>query len=435
MLWISVILLYASLSTTADKAALSHNTKSSNNLRGLAKNNSSGSHGILNGSHNLIFSFDSINDTFSFETAAGTHVDTLQSFCLHLDISPSYCSCDKTPLVCQLNNFQEAIKENGTKETPFDRSNKFTLTYATIAAAFSLLGMVGNGAVICLAYWNRGKLTPCKLHIAELAVINFIFSAVQIVNIVPLYWTNIWIYGKVMCKLMKGILEVGSLLSSGFFQLISLERYFYIVYTYSVDKVKQFCQRFKHALLALNMFIVLVTVSPYIHGLDIEPNSQRCANFVDQSKWMRTPYIWFVFIVYSILPIGITSVLAFKLTGHIAKDASMSSTHFNRSDVNERILRNMLLIVFMFIVCTLPSRLITIIIDMVDFKSRGILLTFQFLSYTLYSLQGTLNPILYNMLAKEWRNNMTQMIQATFSRKKERAFLTLTVCAQLEKME
>ena len=40
-----------------------------------------------------------------------------------------------------------------------------------------------------------------------------------------------------MCKVMKGTLEVGSLMSSGFFQLIAVERYFLIVYTFNVDKV------------------------------------------------------------------------------------------------------------------------------------------------------------------------------------------------------
>ena len=54
---------------------------------------------------------------------------------------------------------------------------------------------------------------------------------------IPLYWTNEWVYGSWMCKVMKGTLEVGSLMSSGFFQLIAVERYFLIVYTFNVDKV------------------------------------------------------------------------------------------------------------------------------------------------------------------------------------------------------
>ena len=47
-----------------------------------------------------------------------------------------------------------------------------------------------------------------------------------------------WSYGAVMCKLTKTILEMGSLLSSGFFQLITTERYFLVVYGARASRVK-----------------------------------------------------------------------------------------------------------------------------------------------------------------------------------------------------
>ena len=50
-------------------------------------------------------------------------------------------------------------------------------------------------------------------------------------QVVPLYWSNKWTYGHFACKLIKGALEMGSLLSSGFFQLIAVERYLLIVQT------------------------------------------------------------------------------------------------------------------------------------------------------------------------------------------------------------
>ena len=76
----------------------------------------------------------------------------------------------------------------------------------------------------------------------------------------------------------------------------------------------------------------------------------------------------------------------------------------------------MLLILSLFIICTLPSRLVTITMDMVDFRSHRVILIFQFISYILYSLQGTLNPILYSMLAKQWRRNLTQVVRSVFQK-------------------
>merc|ERR1712168_1269662 len=88
-----------------------------------------------------------------------------------------------------------------------------------------------------------------------------------------------------------------------------------------------------------------------------------------------------------------------------------SPSMVSREKVNARIMLNMLAVLTLFIVCTLPSRFVFIAMDMVEFKSHGVLLGFQFLSYILYSLQGTLNPILYNMMAKEWRRNLSGVMR------------------------
>ena len=317
----------------------------------------------------------------------------LLEFCRFLSIHPSNCSCGNSSLVCQFTNFGKTIKDNGTRFFGFQRNEGISFTYATIAFISSVFGMVGNAAVICLAYRQRSRLSPCKLHIAELAVTNFIFSIFQIVNVTPLYWTNVWIYGRGACKLMKGVLEIGSLLSSGFFHLISVQRYFYIVPTYDFIKVKRFCRRYKHILPICNLFLVAITVAPLLYGLDIEPNSQRCVNFTEKNKQIASFYTWFTFIVHSLLPIGVITVLSIKLKIHFSTEAS-SSMMVSQRGMNKRSISHMFLVLVLFIVCTLPARLFTIVITMMEFKSRSVLLGFQLTAYTLYSLQGTLNPIL-----------------------------------------
>ena len=354
----------------------------------------------------------------SYQTAS-----TLQDFCRFLSILPSNCSCEASPLVCQLKSFGERAKRNDTESIKFQRNNGMSLTYASIAIISSIFGTIGNAAVICIAYRQRRKLSPCKLHIAELAVVNLIFSLVQIINVVPLYWTNTWIYGKVGCKLMKGVLEIGSLLSSGFFQLISIERYFYIVPTFDITKVKKFCRTYKHVLLLCNLVFVAVTVTPLFIGLDIEHNSQRCVNFIDGNRWMLSPYTWLTFIVYSMVPICVITVLSINLKNHFAAE-STASLMVHRGDINRNVISHMLLVLSLFILCTLPARLLTIIIDMLDFQSGGVLLGLQLTAYTLYSLQGTLNPILYSMLAREWRKNLYAMVRSVFLKRKDGSVTT-----------
>ena len=337
------------------------------------------------------------------------HLMTVEMFCKFLNISSNNCSCESNPTVCEITSF---VRHNDTEPKIFQRWHGVTVIYASIAVASSVCGMIGNGVVIFIAYKQRSKISPCKLHIAELAVVNFIFSIVQIMNVVPLYWTNTWVYGQAMCKLSKSLLEIGSLLSSVFFQLIAVERYILIVFALHINKIKNFEHQYKHHILGGNFLIVMISVIPYIDGVSIEPESQRCVTFSNQNKW-SLPYNWFTFLAYSCLPICVTSILATKLFIHFAREAS-SSLLVRRDKVNRRIMLHMLLVLVLFIICTLPSRLVSISMDMVYFHSHDVMLGFQFLSYTLYSLQGTLNPFLYSMLAKEWRKNLSNMMRSMF---------------------
>ena len=100
-------------------------------------------------------------------------------FCLHFDIHPTNCSCPVTPIVCEAIT----LDTDNNKTTEFRRFNKFTVAYATIAAMSSIFGVAGNGAVVGMAYRYRHNISPCKLHIAELAAVNLVFSTVQIIQV------------------------------------------------------------------------------------------------------------------------------------------------------------------------------------------------------------------------------------------------------------
>ena len=119
-------------------------------------------------------------DTYPIEE--GSLVDeksaTLENFCKFFLIAPSNCTCERSPLVCEVTDFGQELRHNDS--VTFTRHNKVTFMYATIALVSSIFGMVGNAAVICIAYRQRSQLSPCKLHIAELAVVNLVFSLVQV---------------------------------------------------------------------------------------------------------------------------------------------------------------------------------------------------------------------------------------------------------------
>ena len=224
-----------------------------------------------------------------------------------------------------------------------------------------------------------------------------------------------------MCKLTKGLLEMSSLLSSGFFQLIAMERYLLIVKTFNVP---YFQKHLKHRTVICILILTSVTIIPYVHGAEIEVETGRCVNFIGGNKWIASSYAWFTFIVFSALPICVTSLLAISLTRYFAEEKK-SLLMVRREELNRRIMMNMLTIFSLFILCTVPSRLVTITMDTVDYQSHNTILAFQFISYILYSLQGTLNPILYSMLAKHWRKNFSGVVLSVFTRSKQGTFRTM----------
>ena len=133
---------------------------------------------------------------------------------------------------------------------------------------------------------------------------------------------------------------MGSLLSSGFFQLIAVERYFLIVQTFAIQ---QFQKRYKHLMVVCNLILASVTIIPYLQGVDIEAESGRCVNFIGSTKRIASLYAGFTLLVYSILPIGVTSLLSINLARHFAKEKD-SLLMVKRDDINKRILVNMLVI-------------------------------------------------------------------------------------------
>lgn len=335
----------------------------------------------------------------------------LHKFCLYSNISLTFCSCKKLSQLCQVEEFIKKVEENITLAPKYTRRNKLSIIYASITVVASVFGIFGNGFVLLVAYMQRRELPECKFHIAILAAINFIFSCVQVVNTTPLFWTNQWIYSRIMCKFVRSFIEIGSLLTTGFIFIIAVERYMMIVHPLRSKFSKR---KFKPTVLIFtDIVLAIATIIPYFTGLDIEQHSGRCVMFAGEKRKLSLPYNMFVIIVYSVLPVGVILLLNVKMLIYISKKETnqvvrKGEVYLRRLKSNRRIINISLSVLIAFIFCTLPTRSFMIYLEIVDFRVKNMEVYFAlaFIAYVTYPLQCTLNPVLYSMIAKEWRKEM-----------------------------
>ena len=346
------------------------------------------------------------------------------SVCHHFNISMENCSCtlihpDMNPHFIQLCQIIESMKgEENTTHINYVRHNA-TLIYTHITVAASFVGIIGNGAVLTVSYVQRTTMPSCKLHIAELACVNFVFSLIQMVNTIPLYWTNRWVYGLPMCKLLRTLMELSTLLTVLLILVITVERYFLIVHPLDSFVVEG---KVKHVAVLISAVCALFTVVPFAIGLGIDAETGRCEAFSCPETHMALPYNWFVLVVYSIVPITFmvpAYVTIVRSVSILSKDSFHRGTlMFKKMKVNRHIVCIAIAVLLLFFLCTLPTRIIFIYMRINFYAGchfemdMDTYMTLLAIGYVTFPLQCTLNPILYSMVENEWRRGMVSVLKS-----------------------
>lgn len=101
---------------------------------------------------------------------------------------------------------------------------------AILFAVITVLGVGGNAIVIYIVLWNRRMRTPTNYFIVNLAVSDLL-AALMCINFT--YYSTMylfWPFGRFMCKTVQFIQNVSISVSIFTLVVISLDRYFVILY-------------------------------------------------------------------------------------------------------------------------------------------------------------------------------------------------------------
>ena len=308
------------------------------------------------------------------------------------------CSCELNVTLC-------STRPSSGPDT-FICNRRYEFTEAAVKVIASFLGVIGNALVLIITVDGRKQIEPFEKLIAFLAISDLTFSIMQIFDSVPLFWTCKWLYGRVMCRLIKGFLNVGAILALALITVIASERYLAIVRRY--DRSKSRISLYTSVLLSLLFSIVCVI--PMVIAIDMEENGVCVELWNDKSSLI---YSWFLIIATFTIPLLIITGLYICITQQIIKNyrslKSVAGRHTSISKIryrtNRRVMLMLLIIVMAFVVLVLPSRVIWVFWSYIgtgNLSSEMYYIT-KYLAIFPYPFHVCVNPIIYSFVDKNFQ--------------------------------
>ena len=340
---------------------------------------------------------------------------SLPQLCKMFDIPEENCTCDifeipeDSDTLCKYSENNETVSEVRLIYVP-----ELSIPVGVVALVASVYGIFGNAVVIGVLMRIGRNLSRCKQIIGALAVSDLIFSVWQLVLSIPLLWTNKWIYGGFLCKILKGGKVTGELLYIGFVLILAIERFLAIVKKGA--KISSFKIKFA---LVINVIIALMTVTPLLILYDVT-NDGRCDGTWKNMRNNSTYYDWLITVLYFIIPLSAIVMLLSKSMEELNKQSRITKITFTSAhcNINEKMInknKQMIKMIFgmltAYAVCILPNRLVSFYLDFY-IKSIGskTYITLCYVGLITYSILVAVNPTIYFIIDYTWRANMKEII-------------------------
>ena len=179
------------------------------------------------------------NETSSGESS-GEYVEfeTIQDLCNVLGMMFDACSCDNEDIRNITKDFGMDDLCDSISNTPHVISYElayepeYSRPLAAIIVLNTLFGILGNVLVVAIAIKNWKISIPYQKLIGQLGASDLLFAVLHLLSMIHVFWTNRWIYGETLCKMMIGSISLGSHLAVGLILIISVERYLAIVHPF-----------------------------------------------------------------------------------------------------------------------------------------------------------------------------------------------------------
>ena len=283
-------------------------------------------------------------------------------------------------------------------------------------AIIILSSLIGNALVVFIVWQNHRLRTVINFFICNLAVSDILVAALCEPNMITqLFLGNKWIFGTILCKLIVFFQSV-TIASSVFTLLaISWDRFIAIVFP-----LRQRLSFFKAKIIVTVIWLVSVMMmAPLIYAQRVETQGgyEICIEEwspMFEPKEAPRDYTVVLFVTMYVVPLKTMAILYFIICLKLWK-RKPPGEQSNRNEIKtqasrKKVVKMLMTVIFIFALCWLPLWLLQFLIffgrdryPCVAFNA-----TFYFLALFLGHSNSAVNPFLYALFNKNFRQGFKQ---------------------------
>ncbi|KAL2097533.1 hypothetical protein ACEWY4_006740 [Coilia grayii] len=284
------------------------------------------------------------------------------------------------------------------------------LTGISIICSFLfLVGVSGNLMTIFIVAKHRDMRTTTNLYLSSMALSDLLIFLCMPLDVYRVWRYRPWYFGDILCKLFQFVSECCTYSTILNITALSVERYFAICFPLRA-KVVVTKGRVRGVIMIL-WTVSLLCAGPVFVLVGVEHESGT--NAWRTSECTATKYaiqsglfsimVW-VSSVFFFLPVFCLTILYSLIGRKLWRRPNISSRDKN----NKQTVKMLVVVVVAFVLCWLPFHLVRYLISK-SLETGSPLIAaitqyFTLISFVLFYLSAAINPILYNIMSKKYRD-------------------------------
>ncbi|XP_059680052.1 motilin receptor [Gavia stellata] len=290
-----------------------------------------------------------------------------------------------------------------------------------------VVGVAGNVLTVLVIRGYHDMKTTTNLYLGSMAVSDLLILLGLPFDLYRLWRSRPWIFGQLLCRLSHYLSEGCTYSTILHITALTVERYFAICFPLKAKVVVTKC-RVKVVIGVLWAFAFL-SASPFFFLVGVEqPDnhtafSRECKPTPQAVESGLLATMFWVTTSYFVLPLICLNVLY----GFIGRELWRSNTRLRgpntvlREKGHRQTIKILAVVVLAFVICWLPFHIGRIIfINTQDTRMMLFSQYFNIFALQLFYLSASINPILYNLISKKYREAAYKLLLP--HRAAERAF-------------